>query len=215
VLTHFDLDHVGGVDGVLEHASIGAAMVTSFVDDRPGANYCRDELARFGIDPMAGGVGVFGTLGDFNWRVISPHLGAAEAEDSNDGSVTMIFDSPNVDIITLADLGEKGQMRLARELATWLPADYFAKPRIMKVSHHGSADQYPEFIEALKPQVALISVGLHNSYGHPTRRTLSVLRRTGAAIERTDQMGSVAISFGEHGELERSISGPMLVGSAR
>jgi competence protein ComEC len=216
VLTHFDMDHVGGVEGALVREKIDQAMITSYSDTRPGANFCRDELDRFGVPVILGGVGVSGQLGDFSWRVLSPHQGAAEAEDSNDGSVTMLFDSLRVSVMTLADLGEKGQMRLAREKASWMPPDFFAKPLILKVSHHGSADQYPEFIEALKPRVALISVGLHNGYGHPTKRALRMLRLSGAEIERTDRMGSVAIGWGDGGrELERSISGASLVGVGR
>jgi competence protein ComEC len=107
-------------------------------------------------------------------------------------------------------------MRLAREKASWMPADFFNKPLIMKVSHHGSADQYPEFIEALRPRVALISVGLGNGYGHPTMRALSMLRISGAEIERTDLMGSVAIGWNEGAKrLERSTSGASLVGAGR
>jgi competence protein ComEC len=214
VLTHFDMDHVGGVEGALTRESIDKAMITSYSDNRPGANFCRDELTKFGLTPILGGVGVTGVLGDFKWRVLSPHPGAPEAEDSNDGSVTMLFDSPKVSILTLADLGEKGQMRLAREKATWMPADFFSKPLVLKVSHHGSADQYPEFIEALHPKVALISVGLHNGYGHPTKRALRMLRLSGAEIERTDHMGSVAIGWGDDG-LVRSVSGASLVGVGR
>ncbi|MEN9753006.1 MAG: hypothetical protein RL670_697 [Actinomycetota bacterium] len=215
VLTHFDLDHVGGLKGALDHVSIGQALVTSFQDDRPAAAIVGRQLAEHGIAPVAVGVGVFGRLGDFSWRVISPHQGGAEAEDSNDGSVTMVFESPKSIIVTLADLGEKGQLRLSRESATWLPSDFYAKPLVLKVSHHGSADQYAEFIESLKPEIALISVGVGNGYGHPTERTLGILRRSGAEIERTDRMGSIAIGFDDSGQLVRSISGASLVTSNR
>jgi competence protein ComEC len=64
----------------------------------------------------------------------------------------------------------------------------------MKVSHHGSADQYQELLEFLHPDVALISVGKNNGYGHPTKRTLSVLERSGSVICRTDLLGAIAIS---------------------
>ncbi|MEI6591393.1 MAG: ComEC/Rec2 family competence protein, partial [Actinomycetes bacterium] len=148
VLTHFDMDHVGGITGALSKVSVDRALITSFTDTRPGANFCVDQLEAWQVPTEAVGVGVTGQLGEFAWRVLSPHQGAAEAEDSNDGSVTMLFDTPRVSILTLADLGEQGQMRLAREKSMWMPNDFFNKPLIMKVSHHGSADQYPEFIEA-------------------------------------------------------------------
>jgi competence protein ComEC len=72
-------------------------------------------------------------------------------------------------------------------------------PLVVKVSHHGSADQYSELYEALKPDVALISVGAHNDYGHPTRRTLNFLARIGSHVYRTDQLGSIAVTPSSEG----------------
>ena len=199
VLTHFDLDHVGGVAGVLDHRQIKQAFFTSFIDDRPGAQATQDAVAKAGIPVRKVSQGDSGTLGEFDWLVLSPHAGGADALDSNDGSVTMYFHSARVNIITLADLPETGQLRLANERFTWWRSEYRRQPLIMKVSHHGSADQFPEFIEWLKPQVATISVGLGNTYGHPTQRTLNLLRATGSQILRTDLQGAISLSFAGNG----------------
>jgi competence protein ComEC len=192
VLTHFDQDHVGGIAGALEARSVSAVLITDFQDTRPTVKYVMQQLQDRGLSPIRAYRGLSGELGDASWRVLSPHQGAPEAEDSNDGSVTMVFDSPNYHLITLADLGERGQMRLAVEMGEWM---HDTRPTIMKVSHHGSADQYAEFIEHIKPDFALISVGKRNSYGHPTARTLELLRRAGSRILRTDEFGSIALSF--------------------
>lgn len=194
VLTHFDLDHVGGLDGALGAAQVDNSIITSYQDERPAAAITYRKLRRASKRLFEAGVGLTGLLGDFRWKVLSPHQGAAEAEDSNDGSVTMLFESEHLDVLTLADLGEKGQMRLARESAGWLGNGFGGVPLVVKVSHHGSADQYPELYEALRPEVALISVGAHNDYGHPTRRTLNLLQRIGSNIYRTDQLGSIAVT---------------------
>lgn len=199
VLTHFDLDHVGGLSGALEVAKIDTAMITSYQDERPAAAITYRELRRSSRTLIQAGLGLTGDLGDFKWKVLSPHQGAPEAEDSNDGSVTMLFQSPRLNILTLADLGEKGQMRLASESAGWLGNGFGGVPLIVKVSHHGSADQYPELYEALGPNVALVSVGAHNDYGHPTRRTLDLLQRSGSKIYRTDLMGGIAVGISPEG----------------
>ena len=135
-----------------------------------------------------------GTIGEATWRVLSPSRTAAEAEDSNDGSITMLFKFSDFTLLTLADLGEKGQMRLAADLRTWY--DQFTEKHdlVMKVSHHGSADQYAELVEFLHPAVSLISVGANNGYGHPTQRTLRLLAATRSLICRTDLLGAIAIS---------------------
>jgi competence protein ComEC len=74
------------------------------------------------------------------------------------------------------------------------------------VAHHGSGDQAPEFYEALAADVALISVGSDNSYGHPTKRTLDLLAFTGTQVLRTDEHGAIGLEEGESG-LEVSIAG--------
>jgi competence protein ComEC len=145
-----------------------------------------------------------GLLSGVAWKVLSPTRSAIEAEDSNDGSVTMLFRFSNFQLITLADLGEKGQMRLASNIGSWLTDPEL--PLVMKVAHHGSADMYPEFIEWLKPKLALVSVGAHNGYGHPTKRALDSLRRAGSTILRTDQLGSIALR-NPGGTFEVSYSG--------
>ena len=206
VLTHFDLDHVGGLDGALDSTSVDTAIITSYHDDRPAAFITYRKLRAASKRLIAAGTGLSGTLGGFAWKVLSPHLGGAEAEDSNDGSVTMLFQSAKLNVLTLADLGEKGQMRLASESATWLGGGFGGVPLVIKVSHHGSADQYPELYEALKPQVGLFSVGLHNDYGHPTKRTLDLLTRSGAQVFRTDLQGSIAVESTAEG-LRVSTSG--------
>jgi competence protein ComEC len=199
VLTHFDLDHVGGLDGALAATTVETAIITSYKDARPAAAITYRKLRKASKRLIEAGVGLGGSLGDFSWKVLSPHLGAAEAEDSNDGSVTILFQSPRLNVLTLADLGEKGQMRLARESAGWLGNGFGGVPMVIKVSHHGSADQYPELYEALHPEISLVSVGAHNDYGHPTKRTLDMLGRIGSHIFRTDQLGSIAVSVTSEG----------------
>jgi competence protein ComEC len=72
----------------------------------------------------------------------------------------------------------------------------------MKVSHHGSADPgLPQVLERLKPQVAAIEVGAHNSYGHPAPATLAALQRAGAHVYRTDRDGTVRLTVGADGRL--------------
>ena len=194
VLTHFDFDHVGGLAGAIQGRTIVSTMLTPFMDDRPAAQIARELVKRSASRVNYAETGLSGALGQVSWRVLSPSRTATEAEDSNDGSITMLFKFSDFSLITLADLGEKGQMRLAERLRDWYDPWVASHDLVMKVSHHGSADQYQELLEFLHPDVALISVGKNNGYGHPTKRTLSVLERSGSVICRTDLLGAIAIS---------------------
>jgi competence protein ComEC len=95
---------------------------------------------------------------------------------------------------------------MGAESRTLLESDFGSKIVVAKVAHHGSADQAPEFYEAISPEIALISVGQNNSYGHPTKRTLDLFTRIGSRVLRTDEMGAIGISETEAG-LEVAIAG--------
>ena len=63
---------------------------------------------------------------------------------------------------------------------------------VLKVAHHGSAYQDPDFLAAVHPRLALVSVGAGNPYGHPNLAMLAGLRRDGARVLRTDLDGDLA-----------------------
>lgn len=199
VLTHFDMDHIGGLSGALRERTVGLALVSPFKDERWGATGTNLQLARAGVKVIGVEKGMTGAIGEFSWQVLAPNRNAAGSEDSNDASIAMLWLSQSFNVLTLADLGEKGQMRIADASKWWAQPQLHDKPLILKVSHHGSADQFGELIEALKPDLSLISVGKNNSYGHPTLRTLKLLEGTGSAIQRTDERGSIAVASREGG----------------
>ncbi len=67
------------------------------------------------------------------------------------------------------------------------------RSNVLKVPHHGSRSLLPQFIEAVQPALAVISVGTHNTFGHPAQSTLEVLSRCGAKVLRTDLHGAVIV----------------------
>ena len=184
VLTHFDADHVAGLAGALRGRSVDTSLISAFPDDRPLASIDRELLKSVSADMVNAGFGLSGNLGDFRWQVVSS-LGD-RAATSNEGSLGVLFESSTLAIYTLADLNEEAQCRMRIQRPS--------VPVIVKVSHHGSADQCPSLYEAVSPELSLISVGEGNSYGHPTKRTLDLLQRVGSSIFRTDESGSISVT---------------------
>ena len=67
---------------------------------------------------------------------------------------------------------------------------------VLKVGHHGSSTSTtPAFLQAVHPRVALVSVGAHNTYGHPSASVMQSLADAGAATLRTDKLGTVMLRF--------------------
>ena len=68
------------------------------------------------------------------------------------------------------------------------------KARILKVAHHGGRfSSTARFLAAVRPALAVISVGERNGYGHPTTEALGRLEKVGARVMRTDQDGTITI----------------------
>jgi len=83
-----------------------------------------------------------------------------------------------------------------REEEEWLlaHAGEALDAEVLKVGHHGSATSSGEsFLDAVRPRLALVSVGANNSYGHPSQAVLESLLERGAQVLRTDRMGTVVV----------------------
>jgi competence protein ComEC len=77
---------------------------------------------------------------------------------------------------------------------------------VLKVPHHGSAYSEPAFLAAVHASVAVISVGLHNDYGHPAPSLLAALDGLGLPVRRTDHDGDVAVT-GRPGSINTIVRG--------
>ena len=125
-------------------------------------------------------------IGDAKIKVMWPDDGEY---DPNNSSIAVRIDTPDFSFFASGDMEPPTQAVIASELR---------KVDIYKVSHHGSAYQDESFTRALAPQVAMISVGAGNSYGHPAANTLALLRQVSAKVLRTDVNGAIAIAADRH-----------------
>lgn len=183
VLTHYDLDHVGGIAGVRGRVETVLHGPVVEADERR----LLADLAAAGAEVRQASAGQHGALGEAQWRVLWPQPHSVVFPDGNDASVVMEFDGGGVPrSIYLGDLSAAPQRMLSRTAR-------LGRYDVVKVSHHGSADQDAGLYEALQARVALFSVGVDNDYGHPRAETLDLLRATGARLLRTDQQGRVLL----------------------
>jgi competence protein ComEC len=185
VLTHYDADHVGGIDAVA--GMVDVALVG--VPNGPEDERVLARVAAAGADIQLAGRGDAGMLGDLSWQVLWPVRGSTVMATGNDGSVTIEFDGRGIRSLFLGDLGEESQQAM-RAAARPRPVD------LVKVAHHGSGDQSPELYAGLSAAIGLISVGTDNGYGHPTQRVLDILRSSGTLPLRTDRQGMLVVAPG-------------------
>ena len=195
VITHFDADHAGGIYGALDDRLVKTAIISGFADNRPLVSLVETALAQSKVEVLTGFAGMGGKLGELKWRVLAPTAKATEAKDSNDASVIVSFTGAGYGLLALGDLGGVGQTRLMRNAGGVLN-ELSGMPLLLKVAHHGSADQSTELFRLLSADIAIFSVG-QNPYGHPTKKALDQAALSGSRIVRTDQLGSIALRFQE------------------
>jgi competence protein ComEC len=130
------------------------------------------------------------------WSILWPPSRLVGIEPGNPASVTVEFDPIGpcengcLSSIFLGDLGERAQQML-------LSANPLEPVDVVKVAHHGSADQSETLYQRLRAVVGVIGVGADNGYGHPTERLLDILQRAGTIAERTDRSGMILLAPGD------------------
>lgn len=194
VLSHFDLDHVGGAEAVLGRAD---RVLTGPTDGEADESLLTAFRAGGAVVDSARR-GDRGMLGALAWEVLWPP--PRGPDPGNDASVALRWtcgaESRCLTAVMLGDLGAEPQARLAGG-AVLRGVD------VVKVSHHGSADQSPGLYERVDAAVALIGVGADNTYGHPTEALLGILAATGTEPLRTDEDGLVLLAPAERpGEVD-------------
>ncbi|WP_199037190.1 ComEC/Rec2 family competence protein [Glycomyces salinus] len=187
VLSHFHIDHSAGIGGV-----VGGREVDAILAPPPGeATYGHDLVVeRAGdlpfLEPEPGRVHRFGATSlEVLWPL--PNLMEGTRSDPNNNSVAVRADVAGTSVLLTGDIEVEAQARLLESGAN-LDVD------VLKVPHHGSAFQVPEFLERTDPVVALVGVGADNDYGHPDPGPLALLEHSGSQVFRTDLSGDVTVA---------------------
>jgi competence protein ComEC len=186
VVTHPQADHDGGAPAVL-----AALPVTMLLDGRggdrsPTSTAIDGPAQRRHTRVTAAQAGQVVRAGSLSLRILWPPAGpATPGADPNDRAVVAVARAYDGSALLTADA--ESDILAPLDLP---PVD------VLKVSHHGSADPgLPSLLERLRPGVALIEVGRHNTYGHPTVATLTALQAAVPLIKRTDRDGAVRVDL--------------------
>jgi competence protein ComEC len=197
VLTHFHADHVGGLDAVFAGRTVTQLWVSPLAEPAGEATGVRRLAAQHGTAVAVPAVGTHATVGSAVLEVLGPLAALGDDPDAssgqNDASLVVRADLDGLRVLLPGDVEPPGQRAL-------LAAGVDLRASVLKVPHHGSARQEPEFFGATGATVAVASAGLRNDYGHPAPRMLALARTLGMTVLRTDQNGSVAVG-GQDGRL--------------
>jgi competence protein ComEC len=191
MLSHPHEDHVGGLVAVLQNFSVGTVLDVGM--PHPGPSYVQFlrlvEARRIPYQLARRGMRL--DLGDgVSLSILHPQepLFQGTPSDANNNSIVGRLTYGRVSILLTGDAEGLVEAQL-------LDLGDDVQSLILKVGHHGSrTSTTPAFLDAVRPSIALISVGAPNPFGHPDAQIIQRLEDAGAAVYRTDLHGAITLA---------------------
>ena len=199
-VSHTDNDHISGIVEILElqEKHLGTIRLNTLIvpdwNDPPEAYTDLIELAkRAGAEVCCAASGDLYRNGEVICKILSPDPGLAVRDINEDGMVVRL-EYGKFSMLFPGDIGEDTEKKLIGKLED---TDVLLAP------HHGSAySGCGEFLEAVQPELAVISCAENNVYGHPSPDAVARLQNAGARILYTMKGGAVMIRTGGNGEYQ-------------
>lgn len=186
VATHPHADHIGSMDDVIESMDAGKIYMADFSEDSEAYENLEDALNRTGIPVEYAVSGMQFNVGAASVKVLGPR--DKEYEDANNASIILMVSYGESDFLLTGDMEQDASNELIEDWGTELDCE------VLKAAHHGSrTGTSEELLRVATPEIAVITSGAGNSYGHPHRETLDLLLRFHARTLRTDQSGDIAL----------------------
>jgi len=195
ILTHPQLDHMGGFVDLLDRYAFGAFLWNGREDAAAQDTWrlIKEKLLAKGIPMIAIRGGDAIRVDESRISFLGPDTRDLMSKELNDTGLIEYIHTPQFSALFTADISARSERALVGR--------FDVHTDILKVAHHGSRFSSDEqFLKEASPKIAGIGVG-KNSYGHPTKDALARLASVGAKIFRTDLNGTVRV-IAENGKLK-------------
>ena len=189
ILSHPESDHLTGLLDVLRSYKVKNILWTGVIRDTGTFRKWQELIEKEKAEIFLAKAGQKITIGKTSFEILFPfeNLENKSIKDSNNTSIILRLNLGESSFLFTGDIYKSAERELL-SLAKQLDTD------VLKVGHHGSkTSTAEEFIIVVSPEIAVISVGRNNSYGHPHQETLDTLEKYGIRIFRTDLNGDIKI----------------------
>ncbi|WP_413308650.1 DNA internalization-related competence protein ComEC/Rec2 [Bacillus sp. 1P10SD] len=187
ILTHGDIDHIGGSFSILNELKVKQILIPSVIDPSDTELDIIKIAKKKGIPVIKVAAGDYWNMGGFEFYILSPERNFAG--ERNSGSIAFFSRIGGRNWFFGGDLDKEGEEKIIKRYPH-LTID------VLKAGHHGSKTSSAElFIQQVKPKTVLISAGEKNRFGHPHQEVLDRLKEVNATIYRTDLQGAITYRF--------------------
>ena len=182
--THPHEDHIGGLDDVIKNFEIGIIYMPKIQTNTKTFEDVLDAIAEKNLTITIPKKGEKFILGKAECEIMLCGTGTKEEKENlNLSSIVTKVTYGNQNYLFMGDAEEENE-----QSRTW------TKVNVLKVGHHGSdTSSSVKFLEQVEPQIAIISVGKNNTYGHPKQVILDRLNKIGSVVYMTKDKGNILI----------------------
>lgn len=196
-VTHMDSDHYNGIRMLVEEMYQSGIMIENLFLPDIGAGSRSEEYEE--LAELAAGQGIAvqyihrgETLRHGVLRLTCLHPEKGAEQESNESSIVLYLEYGTFSALFTGDLEGSGEEAVRKQLEAMLPEG--TGITVLKAAHHGSKNSTGEaFLETVSPQLALISAGRDNRYGHPHGELLDRLAQTHCLVLKTAESGAVTV----------------------
>ncbi|BCC07832.1 hypothetical protein BCM0060_4095 [Bacillus cereus] len=188
IVTHGDADHIGAAQELLSNITVKEVVFGRKEQEAILEKAVKKQALEKEVKISEVGEGESWRVNEAEFFVLAP---TGKERSENNASIVLWAKLGRITWLFTGDLEEEGEKGL---VATYpdLRAD------VLKVAHHGSnTSSITPFLSAVQPNIAIISVGERNRYGHPHKEVIERFEKMGIEIWRTDKQGAISYVFKE------------------
>lgn len=188
IATHPDADHIGGMDKVIKNFDIGVFAMPDVSAKTNQYKQIQRELKAKKMKATRLYQGDEVQIDDdIDFEILSPVKGK-KYDDTNEYSIVAKIVYKDTSFILMGDATMENEVDIINNVPD-IDID------VLKLGHHGSSTSSSDyFITKTSPNIAIISCGKNNKYGHPHQEVMRVLKKHGVTPYRTDEMGDIVIT---------------------
>ena len=183
IATHFDSDHIGGLDNIIDKFKVSRIYAPNYKCSTESYKNLINSCSNKNLDLQYLKQGDLINIEDnINLTVLSPSY---IQEENNLNSIVFKINYKNKSFLFTGDAEANNEINIINSYD-------MSDIDFIKIGHHGSSSSTTEeFIKEVSPDIAVISCGYKNQYGHPHKSTLDTLEKNNVLTYRTDILGNI------------------------